>query len=113
MGEDAGEHRVRFRILGSFECWDGTERVRVGGPVHEKVLVTLLLEPQRVLPVFRLVEAVWDENAPATAAHQVRKAVAELRQRIPDGRNLIVTEGRATGHSPRLTRWTSAGSPRD
>ncbi|MGW4316229.1 DNA-binding SARP family transcriptional activator [Streptomyces avidinii] len=93
MGEDAGEHRVRFRILGSFECWDGTERVRVGGPVHEKVLVTLLLEPQRVLPVFRLVEAVWDENAPATAAHQVRKAVAELRQRIPDGRNLIVTEG--------------------
>ncbi|WP_424921959.1 BTAD domain-containing putative transcriptional regulator [Streptomyces sp. wa1] len=93
MGEDAGEHRVRFRILGSFECWDGAERVRVGGPVHEKVLVTLLLEPQRVLPVFRLVEAVWDENAPATAAHQVRKAVAELRQRIPDGRNLIVTEG--------------------
>ncbi|MGW2183435.1 BTAD domain-containing putative transcriptional regulator [Streptomyces sp. NPDC001732] len=61
--------------------------------MHEKVLVTLLLEPQRVLPVSRLVEAVWDENAPATAAHQVRKAVAELRQRIPDGRNLIVTEG--------------------
>ncbi|MFE9724327.1 BTAD domain-containing putative transcriptional regulator [Streptomyces sp. NPDC005794] len=93
MGEDIGEHAVRFRILGSFECWDGPERVRVGGPVHEKVLVTLLLEPQRVLPVFRLVEAAWDENAPATAAHQVRKAVAELRQRIPDGRNLIVTEG--------------------
>ncbi|MFF2729639.1 BTAD domain-containing putative transcriptional regulator [Streptomyces sp. NPDC058008] len=93
MGEDTGVSGVRFRILGSFECWDGPERVRVGGPVHERVLVTLLLEPQRVLPVFRLVEAVWDENAPATAAHQVRKAVAELRQRIPDGRNLIVTEG--------------------
>ncbi|WP_327113544.1 tetratricopeptide repeat protein [Streptomyces sp. NBC_01341] len=93
MGEDIGAHGVRFRILGSFECWDGQDRVRVGGPVHERVLVTLLLEPQRVLPVFRLVEAVWDENAPATAAHQVRKAVAELRQRIPDGRNLIVTEG--------------------
>ncbi|MEU0127074.1 MULTISPECIES: BTAD domain-containing putative transcriptional regulator [unclassified Streptomyces] len=93
MGEDIGGHGVRFRILGSFECWDGPERVRVGGSVHEKVLVTLLLEPQRVLPVFRLVEAVWDDNAPATAAHQVRKAVAELRQRIPDGRNLIVTEG--------------------
>lgn len=93
MGEDIGARGVRFRILGSFECWDGPERIRVGGPVHERVLVTLLLEPQRVLPVFRLVEAAWDENAPATAAHQVRKAVAELRQRIPDGRNLIVTEG--------------------
>ncbi|MFE9907251.1 AfsR/SARP family transcriptional regulator [Streptomyces clavifer] len=93
MGEDTGVHAIRFRILGSFECWDGPDRVRVGGPVHEKVLVTLLLEPQRVLPVHRLVEAAWDENAPATAAHQVRKAVAELRQRIPGGRNLIVTEG--------------------
>ncbi|MFD5201436.1 BTAD domain-containing putative transcriptional regulator [Streptomyces sp. NPDC058375] len=93
MNEVAENRGVQFRILGSFECWDGNDRIRVGGPVHEKVLVTLLLEPQRVLPVFRLVEAVWDENAPATAAHQVRKAVAELRQRIPGGRDLIVTEG--------------------
>ena len=81
MGEDAGEHRVRFRILGSFECWDGTERVRVGGPVHEKVLVTLLLEPQRVLPVFRLVEAVWDENAdPFTGV--VRMTIMGLRRKL-------------------------------
>lgn len=93
MDESTDGRGLQFRILGSFECWDGADRIRVGGPVHEKVLVTLLLEPQRVLPVFRLVEAVWDENAPATATHQVRKAVAELRQRIPDGRDLIVTEG--------------------
>ena len=37
--------------------------------------------------------AVWGSDPPATAAHQVRKAVAELRQRIPEGRELIVTEG--------------------
>ncbi|MEU5313814.1 BTAD domain-containing putative transcriptional regulator [Streptomyces sp. NPDC021562] len=84
---------IRFSILGSLECWDGDERVHVGGPVNERVLVTLLLEPQRVLPVHRLIEAVWDQDAPATAAHQVRKAVAELRQRIPDGRTLIATDG--------------------
>ncbi|MEU2779563.1 BTAD domain-containing putative transcriptional regulator, partial [Streptomyces sp. NPDC007162] len=84
---------IRFRILGSLECWDEDERVHVGGPVNERVLVTLLLEPQRVLPVHRLIEAVWDQDAPATAAHQVRKAVAELRQRIPGGRTLIVTDG--------------------
>ncbi|MFF5563884.1 BTAD domain-containing putative transcriptional regulator [Streptomyces sp. NPDC012623] len=61
--------------------------------MQERVLVSLLLSPDRVLPVSRLVEAVWDEEPPATAAHQVRKAVAELRRRIPDGRNLIVTDG--------------------
>ncbi|WP_016905649.1 AfsR/SARP family transcriptional regulator [Streptomyces xiaopingdaonensis] len=87
------ETRVRFRILGSFECWDGEERLRVGGPVHERVLVTLLLDPGRVLPVPRLVEAVWGEEAPATAEHQVRKAVADLRRRLPDGRSVIVTDG--------------------
>lgn len=85
--------QVRFCILGSIECWDGQERVRIGGPVHERVLVMLLLAPERVLPVSRLVDAVWDEESPATAAHQVRKAVAELRQRIPDGRTMIVTDG--------------------
>lgn len=84
---------IGFRILGSVECWDEDERVPLGGPVNERVLVTLLLEPRRVLPVHRLVESVWDEDAPATAAHQVRKAVAELRQRIPGGRDLIVTDG--------------------
>lgn len=85
--------QVRFRILGSFECWNGQDRVRIGGPVHERVLVTLLLEAGRVIPVSRLVEAVWEEHSPATAAHQVRKAVAELRQRMPGGRVMILTEG--------------------
>ncbi|WP_237321318.1 BTAD domain-containing putative transcriptional regulator [Streptomyces sp. JJ36] len=84
---------MRFRVLGSLECRDGHEQVRIGGPVHERVCVTLLLEPGRVLPVSRLVDAVWGEEAPATATHQVRKAVAELRQRIPGGRELIVTDG--------------------
>ncbi|MCT2592559.1 tetratricopeptide repeat protein [Streptomyces sp. N2-109] len=85
---------ARFNILGTLECLtsDG-EQLPSGGLVQERVLVALLLSPDRVLPVSRLVEAVWDEEPPATAAHQVRKAVAELRRRIPGGRDLIVTEG--------------------
>lgn len=85
---------VRFNILGALECLtsDG-EQLSIGGTVQERVLVVLLLSPDRVLPVSRLVEAVWDEEPPATAAHQVRKAVAELRRRLPGGRDLIVTEG--------------------
>ncbi|MGI5506251.1 BTAD domain-containing putative transcriptional regulator [Lentzea sp. CA-135723] len=67
--------------------------MKLGGPVHERVLVSLLLEPGQVLPVSRLVEAVWDDAPPATGAHQVRKAVARLRQVIPDGARLLTTEG--------------------
>nr|WP_280702975.1 BTAD domain-containing putative transcriptional regulator [Kitasatospora sp. GP82] len=53
----------------------------------------LLLEPGRVVPVSRLVEAVWADDPPETAAHQVRKAVADLRHRISNGARTIVTDG--------------------
>ena len=53
----------------------------------------LLLESGKVVSVSRLVDAAWDEEPPPTAGHQVRKAVAELRKRIPHGGELISTEG--------------------
>jgi DNA-binding SARP family transcriptional activator len=87
------ESQVRFNILGPLEGWAGGARMRLGGQIHERVLVTLLLEPGNVVPVVRLVEAVWDEEPPVTASHQVRKAVADLRRRIPEGGRLIVTDG--------------------
>ncbi|MFI9271506.1 AfsR/SARP family transcriptional regulator [Kitasatospora sp. NPDC052896] len=84
---------LRFNILGSLEGWEDGRRLRLGGTVRERVLVTLLLEPGRVLPVSRLVAAVWAEDPPATASHQVRKAVAELRRSMPDGGEVLVTDG--------------------
>jgi DNA-binding SARP family transcriptional activator len=84
---------LRINILGPLECWCGGVRLRLGGPIPERVLVALLLEPGQVLPVSRLVEAVWNDDPPTTARHQVRKAVARLRQLLPDGTGLIVTDG--------------------
>ncbi|AWZ11954.1 AfsR family transcriptional regulator [Streptomyces sp. ICC1] len=90
---DRSDTRVRFNVLGSLEGWSGGNRLRLGGPIQERVLVTLLLEPGRVVPVTRLVEAAWEDEPPATASHQIRKAVADLRQRIPGGSDLIATDG--------------------
>ncbi|MFD7258053.1 BTAD domain-containing putative transcriptional regulator [Streptomyces sp. NPDC059874] len=87
------QSHVRFNILGPLEGWSGEAKIRLGGQIHERVLATLLLEPGNVVPVARLVEAVWDEEPPVTASHQVRKAVADLRRRIPDGGKLIITDG--------------------
>ncbi|MFJ9869338.1 AfsR/SARP family transcriptional regulator [Streptomyces sp. NPDC101165] len=84
---------VRFNILGSLEGWHGDRRLRLGSPTQERVLVTLLLEPGRMVPVPRLVAAAWDDEPPQTAGHQIRKAVAALRTRIPGGAGLIVTDG--------------------
>ncbi|GHJ37214.1 AfsR/SARP family transcriptional regulator [Streptomyces sp. TS71-3] len=92
MQSNPGHDQVRFNVLGALEVWHGDRRLGVGGPVNERVLATLLLEPGSVVPVSRLVEAVWGKEPPPTATHQIRKAVARLRRRIPSGSETIVTE---------------------
>jgi DNA-binding SARP family transcriptional activator/tetratricopeptide (TPR) repeat protein len=82
---------LRFNILGPLEVWADGTRLRLGGAVQERVLAILLLEPGRLVTVARLVEAAWEGDPPATATHQVRKAVADLRRRIPA--QVIVTDG--------------------
>jgi DNA-binding SARP family transcriptional activator/tetratricopeptide (TPR) repeat protein len=84
---------VKFLILGSLEAWSGEERIALGGARAERILATLLLEANRMVQVPRLVEAAWDEQPPPTAAHQVRKIVADLRRRLPGGTGMIVTDG--------------------
>ncbi|MGW7537838.1 BTAD domain-containing putative transcriptional regulator [Amycolatopsis sp. NPDC054798] len=84
--------RLRINVLGPVECLVGGERVRLGGLVPERVLTALVLEAGHTLRVAQLVSAVWEAEPPATAAHQVRKAVAGLRQLIPGGAEVLVTE---------------------
>ncbi|MER6264894.1 BTAD domain-containing putative transcriptional regulator [Streptomyces sp900105245] len=90
---DAEAGSLRFNVLGPLEGWADGARLRLGGLIQERVLGTLLLETGRVLPIGRLVESAWAEDPPATASHQVRKAVADLRRRIPAGGEVIVTDG--------------------
>ncbi|MFC5723607.1 BTAD domain-containing putative transcriptional regulator [Streptomyces gamaensis] len=86
------QQSVRFAVLGSLECRSDAGRIRLGGRLQERVLVALLLEPGRVVSVGRLVEAAWEQRPPATAVHQIRKSVAELRRRLPGGPRLLRTE---------------------
>jgi DNA-binding SARP family transcriptional activator len=89
----SGVNGLRFNILGPLEGWAGETRLHLGGQIQQRILGALLLESGRMLPVPRLVEAAWDDDPPATAAHQVRKAVADLRRRIPEGERFLVTDG--------------------
>lgn len=82
-----------FRVLGSLEIWQGEKRIRLGGPRQERALGLMLLDANRQVPLHRLVRTVWDEDPPATAAHQIRKIIGDLRQRIPGGSSVIRTEG--------------------
>ena len=83
----------RFHILGPLEAWASGQRLKLGGPIAQRILAVLLLEPGRLLTVPRLVDAAWPDEPPATATHQVRKAIADLRRRIPGGSTILVTDG--------------------
>ncbi len=89
----SADRRPNFRILGSLEVLTAQGPLTITGALRRRVLAMLLLDAGRVIPVSRLVEAGWDDDPPESAAHQVRKAVAGLRHRLPAGAELIVTDG--------------------
>jgi DNA-binding SARP family transcriptional activator len=71
---------VEFRVLGPLECVIGGRPLRLGGAKRQAVLCALLLAEGRPLPLDRLIDAVWDARAPATAGKQIRNAVSDLRR---------------------------------
>jgi DNA-binding SARP family transcriptional activator len=86
---------VEFRILGPLEVRAGGVRVALGGPRAETVLAVLLLDAGRLVPIERLVEAVWDDDAPVTARRQVQNRVSDLRRVLgaAGAPGAIATEG--------------------
>src|SRR5690349_8505033 len=79
--EDNTYLRPEFAVLGSLEVRSGSALISLHGVLQRRVLVTLLLEAGRVVPISRLILAAWDEDPPDSAEHQVRKMVAKLRSR--------------------------------
>ena len=54
----------------------------LGGPKQRLVLAMLLAEPNRVVSVDRLVDALWGDYPPETARHTVQSYVSELRKAL-------------------------------
>lgn len=56
-----------LRLLGPLDLRTAGESVPIEGTRQRIVLAMLLLEAGRVLPIERLISAVWDDDPPATA----------------------------------------------
>jgi DNA-binding SARP family transcriptional activator len=69
-----------FRILGPVQVIADGQPVPIAGPRQRTVLAMLLLEPQRVISLDRLVEAVWGNTPPATSRTQIAICIASLRK---------------------------------
>ena len=85
---------MEYRVLGPIEALDGERRLPLGGPKQRAVLAVLLLGANRVVPRADLVEAVWPDGSPPTAATALQVYVSRLRKTLPAG----VLETRPTGY---------------
>lgn len=82
---------VEFRILGSLEIVEHDRPVSVGAPKVRALLAVLLLHRGEVVSSDRLIDALWRERAPATAAKTLQVYVSSLRKALGDG--VLVTRG--------------------
>jgi YVTN family beta-propeller protein len=83
---------MEFRILGRLEVLDDGRELALGGAKQRAVLAVLLLHRQEVVLIDRLVDELWGERPPPTAAQTVRVYVSRLRKALGNG--VLETRGR-------------------
>ena len=84
---------MQFRLLGALEAGAGDTVVEIGPPKQRAVLAILLLHVGEIVSVDRLIEMLWGEEPPRTAAHSIQIYVSDLRKSLEAvaGRRLILT----------------------
>ncbi len=87
---------MQIRVLGPLEASVDDRPVAVGGAKQRAVLAMLGLEANRAVTADRLIEGLWGEHPPPSAAKMVQNYVWRLRKLLEDdGGAQILTRGRA------------------
>jgi DNA-binding SARP family transcriptional activator len=81
---------MQFRVLGPLEATEGDEQIPLGGAKQRALLAVLVLNANRVVSTDRLVDDLWGERPPATAAHSIQVYVSQLRKAL--GRERLATQ---------------------
>ncbi|MFJ1665053.1 AfsR/SARP family transcriptional regulator [Streptomyces bottropensis] len=100
IGSRGGQ--VEFRVLGPVEVWLDGQRLPPFPPKPTALLTAGLVEAGKLVSVDRLVDAVWGDRPPASAAKLVQGYVLKLRQVLhrPDTREVIKTRPRGYVFEP-------------
>ncbi|MFC8847617.1 MULTISPECIES: tetratricopeptide repeat protein [unclassified Micromonospora] len=85
---------MEFRVLGSVEAYSAGVPLDLGARRQQRlVLAVLLLEPNRVVPVDRLIDLVWGPAPPASARGTVQALVSRLRAALRGADDLAADAG--------------------
>jgi len=95
-----GEETLEFRLLGPFEATAESRALALGGPRQRALLALLLLRVNEVVSRDRLIEDLWRDQAPETAANALAALIARIRRALPA--DVVVTK--AGGYEARIER---------
>src|SRR5918994_447357 len=84
-----------FRILGPLEVLDGDDPIPLGGGKRRAVLALLVLQAGETVSAERLIDELWGDAPPATAAKTLQVHISRLRKALADagGGDVLVTRG--------------------
>jgi DNA-binding SARP family transcriptional activator len=71
---------MEFRVLGPIEVSHNGRSARLGSAKERRLLALLLAQPSRVVPIERLIDDLWDHDAPESATLTLRVHVSRLRK---------------------------------
>lgn len=91
---------MEFAVLGPVSVRRDSRELPLGGPKQRALLVILLLQANEVVSRDRLIDGLWGERPPATAAHTLDNYISRLRKVLGDDR----LTRRAPGYTLRLER---------
>jgi DNA-binding SARP family transcriptional activator/tetratricopeptide (TPR) repeat protein len=81
---------VRFGLLGPLQVSQDGAELEVRGTKPRALLVALLLNAGRLVPADRLVDALWEGDAPRTARASLNNHVHALRRALGDADGSVV-----------------------
>src|SRR5215831_16010489 len=83
-----------FRILGSLEVLEDDRVLDVGAGKQRSVLALLLLHANETVSSDRLIDELWSEGPPPTAAKVIQSHVSRLRKALDGaGEQILLTRG--------------------
>ena len=72
-----------YRILGPLEAFDRERQLPLGGARQRAVLALLLLHGNEALTRDVIIDELWGESPPPTAAKVLQNCVSALRKELP------------------------------
>jgi peptide/nickel transport system substrate-binding protein len=87
---------VRYRLLGPLEVSDGHHPIALGEGRQRSVLTLLLLHRNEAVSSDRLIDALWGDAPPPTAAKVLQNHIGQLRRALDDREgHRLLTRGHA------------------